>query len=196
MSSVTTTPDQYSLKKGWRTLALAGGVIGLVGLVAIAFPFVTGMSISVLLGALLIVSGIVHGVHAFSAGSWRGSAWQVVLGIVSVLAGIVLLVNPVFGLVALTLLLVAYLLVDGVTELWMSVRMKGQEGRGWIAASGVISLILAGILWAGFPADATWALGLLVGISLLMTGLSMVFVAFAGRDAEDVTPSATEPRSA
>ncbi|WP_255170486.1 HdeD family acid-resistance protein [Natrononativus amylolyticus] len=198
MTTVTTTPeatDEYP-KTGWRTLALAGGVVGLVGILAIAFPFATGVSMSYLLGALLVVSGIVHGVHAFSAGSWRGSLWQVVLGVIGVLAGIVLLVNPIVGLVTLTLLLIAYLLVDGFAELWMSVRMAGQRGRGWIAASGAISLILAGFLWIGFPADAVWAIGLLVGISLLTTGLSMVAVAFAGRNAGEVAPPASEPRGA
>ncbi len=187
----------YSLQKGWRTLAIAGGVIALIGVLAIAFPFVTGISMTYLLGALLLVGGIVHGVHAFSARGWKGSLWQVTLGVVSVLAGLLLLANPVLGLASLTLLVIAYLLVDGIAELGLSLRMGAQKGRGWIAASGAISLVLAGLLWLGFPADAMWAVGLLVGVSLLATGISMVFVAAAGRgvEEEDVA-SATEPRGA
>jgi uncharacterized membrane protein HdeD (DUF308 family) len=120
-----------------------------------------------------------------------------VLSVVSVVAGILLLLNPVFGLLALTILVIAYLFVDGIAELVMSARMSDEPGRGWIAASGVTSLVLAGLLWIGFPADALWTIGLLVGISLLMTGLSMVAVAYGGRRLEDdVTPPATEPRGA
>lgn len=184
----------YSLEHGWRTLAIAGAVVGLIGLFAIAFPLVTGLSLALVFGALLVLSGVVHGVHAVTARGWKGSIWQLALGVVSVIAGLILLVNPVLGLASLTLLLVAYLLADGVAELWMAMRMADQPGRASIAVSGFISLVLAGILWAGFPASATWAIGLLVGISLLMTGMSMGIVALAGRNVEEPMPSASEPR--
>ncbi len=196
--AVSTAGDvpEYTLERGWRTLAIAGGVVGLLGLLAIAFPLVTGLSVALALGAVLLVSGIVHGAHAFTAQGWDGRLWQAALAVVSVVAGLFLLLNPVVALVSLTLLVIAYLVVDAVAELWMAVRMADQPGRASIAASGVLSLVLAGLLWAGFPADAAWAIGLLVGISLLMTGLSMAVVAISGRKAEDVTPPATEPRQA
>lgn len=196
MSTPTTDGESYgySLARGWRTLAIAGGVVGLIGLLAVAFPLTTGLSLMVGLGALLVLSGIVHGVHAVTARGWRGSLWQVALGVVSVVAGLVLLVNPAFGLVSLTLALVAYLLVDGVAELWMAMRMAGHPGRTSIAASGIISFVLAGLLWIGFPADAAWAVGLLVGVSLFVTGLSMAIVAISGRHADEPTPPAVEPR--
>lgn len=198
MSSTTTDGAQdvpYTLEKGWRTLAMAGGVIGLVGILAIAFPLATGLSITYGIGLLLVVGGVVHGAHAFTARGWRGSLWQLTLGAVSVIAGLILLANPILGLASLTLLVIAYLLVDGVAELVVSYRMAGQAGRGWVAVSGAISLVLAAALWAGFPADAAWAVGLLVGVSLFVTGTSMVLVAFAGRSAaEDVSPPAAEPR--
>ncbi|WP_306056616.1 HdeD family acid-resistance protein [Natronococcus wangiae] len=197
MSTTTSEAGTESLRRGWRTLALAGGVLVLLGLLAMLLPIATGVAITYLVGALLVVGGIVHAGHAVTARGWRGSLWQLTLAIVSVVAGILLLVNPVLGLLSLTILVIAYLLVDGVAELGMSLRMGGEPGRGWIAASGVTSLVLAGLLWAGFPADAAWAIGLLVGISLVVTGLSMVAVAYDGRrTAEDATPSATEPRGA
>ncbi len=184
----------YTLQKGWRTLALAGGAVALLGVVAIAFPLATGLSVSVALGVLLVVGGVVHGVHAFSARGWSGALWQLALGVVSVFAGLALVVNPILGLATLTLLAIAYLAVEGVAELAASVRMSGEEGRLWIAASGAISLVLAALLWLGFPATAAWAIGLLVGLSLLSTGLSMALVAVAGRGLEDVTPAAPDPR--
>jgi uncharacterized membrane protein HdeD (DUF308 family) len=197
MSTTTTEPGTYSLQKGWRTLALAGGVVVLLGLLAILLPFATGIAVTYLLGALLVVGGVVHAGHAFTARGWRGSLWQLALAIVSVGAGLLLLVNPVVGLLSLTLLAIAYLVVDGIAELGMSLRMVDEPGRAWIAASGVLSFVLAGLLWAGFPGSAAWVIGLLVGISLLTTGLSMVAVAYGGRRLEDdVTPPTTEPRGA
>lgn len=185
-----------SLENEWRTLALAGGIVGLLGLFAMAVPFATGLSISIALGILLVAGGIVHGVHAFAAGGWRGTAWQLALAIVSVIAGVAVLAAPTIALVTLTLAFVAYLVVDGIVELGTAVRMSGAPGRTSIAASGAISLVLAGLLWIGFPADAVWAIGLLVGASLLVTGLSMVAVAMAARPLEDDVPAATEPRGA
>ncbi len=178
-----------------RPLAIAGGVVGLLGILAIAFPLATGISLTYLLGALLVLSGIVNGAHAFTVRGWSGSLWQVTLGVVSVLAGALLLVNPLIGLATLTLLVIAYLLVDGVAELLVSLRMAGEEGRNWIAASGVVSLALGVLLWAGFPTTAAWAIGLFVGASLLVTGTSMVAVAMTGRNLEEPTPDGAEPRA-
>ncbi|GAB3021527.1 HdeD family acid-resistance protein [Natronobiforma cellulositropha] len=186
-TTVDSGTEGFSLERRWRTLALAGGVIALLGILAIAFPFATGLSMSYVVGALLVVSGVVHGVHTFSASGWTGRVWQLALAVVGIVAGLVVLANPLIGLLSLTLLLVAYLLVDGITELWMAARLEGQPGRGWIAASGAVSIVLAALLWAAFPGDAVWAVGLVVGVSLLATGLSMVIVAVAGRDGGDAT---------
>ncbi|SER73356.1 HdeD family acid-resistance protein [Natrinema salaciae] len=201
MSTTSTSTDgvhdeEYSLENEWRTLALAGGVVGLLGLLAMTIPFATGLSISIALGILLVAGGIVHGVHAFAAGGWRGTAWQLALAIVSVIAGVAVIAAPTIALVTLTLALVAYLVVDGLVELGTAVRMAGTPGRLSVGVSGAISLVLAGLLWIGFPASAVWAIGLLVGVSLLMTGLSMVAVAMAARPIDDVAPPATEPRGA
>lgn len=197
MTTVTTTGNSYDRtpSPGWRPLALAGGVIGLLGLLAIAFPLATGLSVTLGLGALLLVSAVVHGVHAFTVRDWSGSLWQVALAVVAALAGLLLLANPIVALASLTLVAIAYFLVDGATELWMAVRMADRPGRAAVAVSGLVSFVLAGLLWIGFPADATWAVGTLVGVGLLATGLSMAAVAIAGRNA-GAEPAAVEPRTA
>ncbi|MFC6717356.1 HdeD family acid-resistance protein [Natrialbaceae archaeon GCM10025810] len=198
MNSTQSPRDvEYTPRAGWRTLAIAGAIVGLLGLVAMTFPFATGLSVSIALGALLIVGGIVHGAHAFSARGWTGRFWQLALGAVSVVAGAVLIANPTVGLLSLTLIAIAYLFVDGIAELAASVRMGSQPGRAWVGVSGVISLVLAAMLWVGFPADAAWAVGLLVGVSVFATGLSMALIAISGRELEeDVAPPAGEPRGA
>ncbi|WP_254522439.1 HdeD family acid-resistance protein [Natrinema caseinilyticum] len=186
----------YSLESEWRPLALSGAVIGLIGILAMAFPLVTGLSVSLAIGALLVVGGIVHGVHAFTVRGWRGSAWQASLAIVSVVAGLAVLAAPTVALLTLTLALVAYFAVDGVAELATAVRMESSSGRAVVAFSGLISFVLAGLLWVGFPATAAWAVGLLVGINLLVIGLAMVTVAVTSRSGDATAPPATEPRSA
>src|SRR5690606_9245218 len=133
MSTTTSKAGTESVQRGWRTLALAGGVVVLLGLLAMLLPFATSVAITYLVGALLVVGGVVHAGHAVTARGWRGSLWQLLLAIVSVAAGVLLLANPVLGLLSLTILVIAYFLVDGVAELGMSLRMRGETGRGWIA---------------------------------------------------------------
>ena len=186
----------YSPREEWRSLALTGGIIAAIGVLAIVLPYATGIALTYVIGALLILGGLAHAGHAYAAHSWKGSVWQASLAVVSILAGILFLANPVVGLLSLTVLVIAFLFVDGMVELGTSLRMAGETGRGWIAASGVLSLVLAIFLWSGFPVDAVWVVGLVIGVSLLTTGLSMVAVAFGGRRAgEDVTQPAAEPRS-
>jgi uncharacterized membrane protein HdeD (DUF308 family) len=172
-----------TVTEGWRYIMGAGVVITLLGVIAIFTPFLTGIGISVVLGLLLLVGAGTHFVQLFYAGSWRRAIWQVVLGVVYAVAGVALLVNPGLGLVTLTVLLIAYFAVEGVAEIALGVRMRGEPQWGWFAVSGVVSLLLAGLLFAGFPSTALWAVGLLFGVNLISTGVSMLSVGNIGRKA-------------
>ncbi|PCR89897.1 HdeD family acid-resistance protein [Natrinema ejinorense] len=197
MTTATMDAEQYTPQTAWRPLAFAGGIIAVIGLLAILVPFATGIALTYILGGLLLFGGVVHAGHVRSARGWRDSFWQGTLAIVSVVAAIVLLTNPVVGLLSLTLGAIAYLVLDGIAELVSSVRMGSQSGRSWIAASGVLSLVLAAFLWAGFPVSAAWFVGFIVGVSLLTTGGSMIAVANSTRRTSgDVSPATTEPRGA
>ncbi|WP_225741223.1 HdeD family acid-resistance protein [Halorussus halophilus] len=174
-----------------RGAMIGGAIIAILGILAILFPFVTGLSLSILLGALLIVGALVHVAHAFSAGSFWNVVWQIVLGLVYGFAGISLMANPVLGLTTLTILAIAFLFVGGLAEIAWGIIGRGEHGAMWLVASGIISLLLAGLLWAGFPASAAWAVGVLFGVNLLVTGVSMVMQGRANRRAvERGTPTA------
>jgi len=82
-----------------------------------------------------------------------------------------------------TILLTAYFLVEGVVEIFMGFRLRPESNWGWVIASGVVSLLLAGLLWVNWPSSAAWAVGLLLGVALLSSGISMILVAWGGRRA-------------
>lgn len=185
-----TSVAESSLGAGWRTLMGVGVVLGLLGLLAILFPFVTGVSLSILLGIVLVGGAVVHAVNVFRVSGWTGRLWQLILTIIYAVAGFSLIINPVIGLTTLTILLVAYLLVNGLAEIVMGASLRGEGGWGWLVASGVVSLALAWLLWIGWPANAAWAVGLLVGVSLLTSGIAMIGVAWRGRKAvESMAPA-------
>lgn len=163
----------------------AGVILAVLGILAILFPFVTGLSLSILLGALLVVGAIVHVAHAFSAGSFWGAVWQVVLGVLYGIAGITLMANPVVGLATLTLLVIAFFLVSGIVEVGWAFAGRGKDGWLWLLASGGVSLLAALLLLAGLPSTAAWAVGVLFGVNLLVTGVSLVMLGMSSRRAAD-----------
>ncbi|WP_328517185.1 HdeD family acid-resistance protein [Haladaptatus caseinilyticus] len=180
----------------WRASMGAGAIIAVIGVLAILSPFVAGVSLSILLGALLIVGALVHVAHAFSGG-WKRFVIQALLAVVYAIAGIALLSNPVLGLTTLTILVVAFLFVEGILEIVMGFQARGDKGWGALVVSGVLALVIAGIIWAGFPGTALWAVGLLFGVNLLVTGVSMMFMAQGTRTAaRKEAPSETEARGA
>ncbi|WP_132058703.1 HdeD family acid-resistance protein [Halorussus amylolyticus] len=189
MSTTTTDTVSPDARIDQRSFKIGGALLVVLGLLAIAFPFVTGLSLSILLGALLVVGALVHVAHAFSARKWTGSIWQILLAVLYGFAGISLLANPVLGLLTLSLLLVSYFLVDGVVEIAMGVRVRPADGWVWLVGSGVLSLLLAVLLWVGWPATAAWALGLFFGLNLLSTGLAMILFSSRGEE----VPSETAP---
>jgi uncharacterized membrane protein HdeD (DUF308 family) len=161
---------------GGRSATAAGVIIAILGLLAVVFPLITGISVSILLGAVLVVGALVHAANAFSAGTLGNVLGQAVLAVLYGFAGIAFIANPVVGLATLTLLAIAFFLADGLVEIAWGLRSRGQPGTTWLLASGGISLLLAGFLWLGFPSSAGWAIGVLLGVNLLVTGVSMILV--------------------
>jgi len=165
-----------------RTAAVAGAILAVLGGLAVLFPFVTGLSLSVLLGVVLVAGAIVHVVHALSAGTLRGKLGQVILAVLYGFAGIAFVANPVFGLLTLTLLAAGFFVADGIVEIAWGIRSRGQPGAVWLLASGSVSLLLGGLLWFGLPTDAIWAIGVLFGINLFVTGVSVALLGRTSRN--------------
>lgn len=119
------------------------------GVLAIVFPFVTGVSLSVLLGVLLVVGRFMHVAHGFSAQGWKEAVWQLILAASYGIAGIAPMVNPLFTLATLTLILAAFFLVDGIIEMIMGLRLRGQAGLEWTLISGVLGILAGAVIWTG-----------------------------------------------
>src|SRR6187399_1914872 len=145
------------------------GVIAIIlGLLAMAAPMLTGMSIALLVGVL---------VGAFQAGSVGEGILKFLLGGLTLVCGILLVVNPVFASGFFTILLSLYFILDGVSEIAVGLGSK----RGWFIVGGVISILLGVLLWMQFPLSGAWALGILLGIKLLFIGLIMLMGGSAAR---------------
>src|SRR6478672_1712773 len=134
----------------------------IAGLMAMVLPMVAGLAFAVFVGWLLIISGVLHLVYAFSAGHPRMLVWQIFLGIVYGFIGFYVLVNPVAGLAGLTFAIAVYLFVEGVLEFALSFQLRPAPGSGLLLFDGVITVILAFMIWSTWPTSAAWAVGVLV----------------------------------
>lgn len=154
----------------------------LLGLAAIAIPQVFTVGFELLIGSLFLVGGIVQYIRLFQSmdapGFW-GSAFSALLNLV---IGILLLFFPILGILSLTYLMIAYFIIDGLSKIYFAFQLKGFSKWGWIALSGVISLLLAGLILSGLPGTAVWTLGLLVGINMLFFGFSLFGLASSLKD--------------
>jgi uncharacterized membrane protein HdeD (DUF308 family) len=200
MSSTSTSPAGNadgsfgsSLQSNWRPLLVAGVVVALLGLFATLAPFLTGLSITTLVGVLLIAGGVIQIIGAFRGTGWRGFVWQIAVGAITLFAGLAVFLNPLFGLMTLTLLVIGYLLASGVVEIVMGLRLRGERNSLWTLASGAIGITLALLLWVGFPSTALWAVGVMFGVNLLVTGASMVALALGARSLSDPVDTGAAP---
>jgi uncharacterized membrane protein HdeD (DUF308 family) len=170
-------------KWGWF-LAL-GIVLIIVGFAAIVFPLISTIAAKIMLGWLFLIGGIFMVLHAFSSQGWQGFLWSLLIGILYLVAGGYLAFFPLTGLLTLAFLLIILFAAEGIFEIIMAFRVRPHEGWGFLLLSGIAALAVAFLIALDLPSSATWALGLLVGINLLFSGWSYIFLALAGRRAHE-----------
>jgi uncharacterized membrane protein HdeD (DUF308 family) len=153
----------------------------LLGLFAIIEPAMAGLGVALLVGWLLIFGGISHFVAAFDGGGARRVAGQVLAGIVFDIAGFYLVLHPLLALGSLTLLVAGAILAAGILEIITYFRIRDEQASGWMLFNGIVALLLGGMIWFHWPSSSVWAIGTLVGVYLLFTGLTRLMFGLAGR---------------
>jgi len=152
-----------------------GIVLIIVGILAILVPFIAGIAITAAVGWLLLIASAAHFMYCWHSRSTGAVVWQLIVGILYLLVGLYLVFHPARGLVSLTLLLASYFVVEGIIEIVIYFRLRGSNRSGWFLWDGLITFFLGILVWAHWPFSSVWALGTLVGISLLISGLARVF---------------------
>jgi uncharacterized membrane protein HdeD (DUF308 family) len=154
----------------------------LLGALAIAFPFASSIGVELAFGAILLVAGLAEIARGVSGRTRAPSFWTFLFAVMAVAAGVLLLFNPMQGVITLTVVLAAFLLAGGAVKTIAALGMQALRGWGWLLTSGLLSLLLGVLLLAGLPGTAYWALGLLVGIDLIMLGVSQMALAAGLRE--------------
>jgi uncharacterized membrane protein HdeD (DUF308 family) len=175
-----TSPAAFVKKSvGW-SIGLSVLMI-VAGILAIASPLAASIAVDVLVAWLLVFSGCVHLVFAWYTRTTGGFLWELLLGILYIFIGAYVLAHPVLGLVSLTLALAIYLLLEAILEFVLGFKLRPLPGSGWLLFDGIITLILAVMIWRTWPSSSAWVIGLLVGISMLFSGTSRLMISLAAR---------------
>jgi uncharacterized membrane protein HdeD (DUF308 family) len=163
-------------------------VLILAGILAILVPPAAGIAVAVLIAWLLTLSGVMHLVFAWHVRSTSGVAWEIVIGLLYLALGFFLFAQPVSALVTLTLFLAGYLFVRGVLEIVVGVRMRALSGSGWLIVNGILTLLAGLFVALSWPSSSEWAIGTVLGISMLLGGISRLSLCMGARRIATVLP--------
>jgi uncharacterized membrane protein HdeD (DUF308 family) len=163
---------------------IEGIVLVVLGLLAVLLPPLATLGVTLFLGWLFLISGIMGLIATFWARQAPGFWWSLLSAALGIAVGLVLLASPVSGAVSLTLVLSVFFAVEGVASIMYALDHRQQlSGRwGFMLFSGVIDLILAAMILIGLPGTAAWAIGLLVGINMIFGGSALIAMGLHARN--------------
>jgi uncharacterized membrane protein HdeD (DUF308 family) len=177
MTTNSTTEYQPKLNPT-KSMGIGVSIVTIVlGIAAILLPSFSTLVVESWLAFILISAGAGNAFYAIQRRP-EGFGWQIFLGVLYIGTGILLLTNPLGGVLTITLLLGSFFLTEGVFESIMAFKVRPQKNWGWVLANGVLTFGLGLLVWLGWPRDAFWTIGTLVGISVLSTGVSRLMLAF------------------
>jgi uncharacterized membrane protein HdeD (DUF308 family) len=184
-SEPTFEETRQEIARHWGWFLTLGILLVLIGMAAIAFPFLSTIAAKIAIGWLFLVAGVVDVFHAFYVKRWAGFFWNLLIGLLYLVAGAWLAFFPLTGILTLTIIIAALFIAEGIMKLIMGFRVRPHEGSGWVIFSGLVAIVAGLLIALNLPASAVWALGLLAGINLLFSGWSFIYLALSGKRAND-----------
>ena len=174
-----------AVKAHWKAFLFEGILLAVLGLAAMIVPPLASLAVAIFLGWMFLISGIAGLVVTYWARQMPGFWWSLFSAALAVLAGLLLLARPMQGVLTLTIVVGVYFLIEGVTTIMYALehRRELSERWSWLLASGLMDILISFLIISGLPGSAEWAIGLLVGINLVLGGASLVGMALAARKA-------------
>ena len=167
-----------ALRGNWLWFVILGIVLIVLGVAVLGYPVVASLAVEMTIGVLLLIAGVGETIGSFWARRWSGFFLHLFSGLLSIVIGVMFVRNPVGGLAALTLLVASLFLVSGAFKVVAALGYRFAHW-GWPLVSGIIDLVLGGMILAEFPASALWVLGLFLGINLIFRGVNWIGLGLA-----------------
>lgn len=174
-----------AVKKQGSTAKWVGIFLIVAGFLSLVSPLAAGLSVAVVVGAMMLVSGVAQTFLAFRGGAIGETITLILIGVLGVVAGGFMLLRPGAGLAVLTLMLAGYFAAQGILEIIAAFGARPAAGWGWLLFGGAVSLVLGVMVWRQFPVSGVWAVGTLVGARLLVSGLTLLSIGSAAKRLAD-----------
>jgi len=173
-----------ALHEHWKLYLAEGIALVVLGVIAILIPPIATLAVTIVLGWLFLVSGVIGLFTTFWMRQAPGFWWSLISAVLAVVVGGLLLTRPVSGALSLTIVVVVFFVIEGVASIMFALEHKRElSGRwGWMLMSGIIDLALAALVFTGLPSTAAWAIGLLVGINMVFGGAALIAMALHARN--------------
>ena len=181
------TVKRYSL---WYLVE--GVLLVVAGVLAIIYPVISSAAVIVVLGWLLIASGVLQGLSLIGARQVPHFWLQLISVILAILIGFLFLRDPTQGLMTLALLLIIFFMMEGISKVVFALTIRPFPNWGWVLASGLVGILLALILWASLPVTAVWLIGVLLGVNLMSIGAAIAYLAWHVRKSDAAKPTPPE----
>ncbi|MFY9979001.1 MAG: HdeD family acid-resistance protein, partial [Candidatus Sulfotelmatobacter sp.] len=170
------------------TTSILWGVLLIVfGVVAVGAPLLAAVAVNALVAWLIVLAGVVHLMLAFRVHGAGSVIWKLLVGVAYVCFGTYVILHPVLGVASLTLILASLFLIEGILDIVLYVKMRPIHGSIWVLIDGIVTLLLGLLIYMQWPSSSAWAIGTLVGISLIFSGVARVGMSMAVRKATGTT---------
>jgi uncharacterized membrane protein HdeD (DUF308 family) len=171
-----------------------GVLLIVLGMAALGSPFLAAVAVNVAIAWLIVLAGAVHVILAFRAHGAGSMIWKLLVGVAYVCFGVYLILHPVLAVASLTLVLASLFLIEGVLDIVLFVKMRSMGGSSWVLLDGIVTLLLGAMIYMQWPSSSAWAIGTLVGVSMIISGVTRVMMSLAVRKAAQ-TVSSPSPSS-
>lgn len=169
-----------------------GVLLVILGMLAVGSPFFAAVAVNVVIAWLIVLAGAVHLILAFQAHGAGSLIWKLLVGLAYLFFGAYLITHPVLGVASLTLVLASLFLVEGILDIALFFKMRSMQGSTWVLLDGIITLLLGLMIYAQWPSSSIWAVGTLVGVSMIISGVTRVMLSLAVRKVTDtISPSSS-----
>ena len=160
-----------------------GVLLIIFGMLAVGSPFLAAIAVNGFIAWLIVLAGVVHLILAFQAHGAGSLIWKLLVGLAYLFFGGYLIVHPVLGVASLTLVLASLFLIEGILNIVLFFKMRSVGGSSWVLVDGIITLLLGLMIYMQWPSSSAWAIGTLVGVSMIISGATRVMLSWAVRRA-------------
>jgi len=186
---MTTSTNAMAARMSTSSIVISIALI-VMGLLAVVLPAIPSVGIVLLIGWLVLFDGIIQFAHAFQSKGIGHVAWKLLVSACYIVTGILLVARPLVGLAGVTLTLAAFFFALGVVDIVSYFLARAHFRSGWMLLNGIVTLTLGVIIWRRWPANSLWVLGSLVGVAMVMTGITRLMMTLTFRNFLRNTPDA------